>query len=285
MYNATTNLTSRSLLALVCVFIALSTVCCKKTDNTYAEADALVTQAKSAIDSGDFDHALVLLDSLDRAYPQAITQRETGMKLRPAAMQGSIGAQIVATDTILAKAERTIAELQSAMVLHNNDAIRESYYTPKRLDRLDTSLSGRTGITVRVNNPSGSLYIVSSVNPGRIGQRYVLFEAPDGTTVSTDTIATDSELNYVHNNTELLEMLPRYCTRIAPFLAQYAGSPIAVTIAGDNGTRSVKLSAEQTQAYADAASLSMAIQQAQQAQLELERLNRSLEIARSQAAK
>lgn len=261
--------------------IMLAATACGSSSSTPDAAAGLLTEAREALDSGDYRRASLLLDSIDSAYPEAIGTRSEAMKLRPRAIEGLTVDAIAEADSAIARAEREIASLQPDMVLHENREIGESYYVPRGIDR-GASFINSTGITVRVNSGTGTLYLVSSVNPGRIAQRYVVLGDDGGVSVSTDTIAAGSQANFVSGNSELLEFLPRYCTRLADFFISHDGQPFTATINGDNGSRSVKIDRRAAAAMAQAARLSKAVTIARENALERERLTRALQVAKSQ---
>lgn len=263
--------------------IAMTAMSCGSSSSTNDVAEELLEQARKAVDAKEYDRAISLLDSIDSSCPDAIDTRSDAMKLRPYAIEGVTLAAIVETDSAIVRSEQTIARLQSSMAMHENQEIGESYYIPSALDNAD--FINTTGISVRVNGQTGALYIVSSVNPGRIDQRYVMLSDVAGNVVSTDTISADSEANYKTKNSELLEFLPRYCTRLPQFIIDNDGAEMTATICGDKGSRNIKLNASQVAHMAQAARLSQAIGEARTASLERERLNRNLDTARRQQQK
>lgn len=269
--------------SIVTASAVLVIVSCGSSAKNDDAAAALLQQAQSAIDAGDCEQALTLLDSIDHAYPKALQIRSQAIDLRPRAIEKIAVAAIEEADSAIARADREVARLTPMMTMHENKEIGESYYTPSQTD--NASFVNTTGISVRVNGQTGELYLVSSVNPGRIDQRYVTFADNAGNVVSTDTIAADSPANFINGNSELLEFLPRYCGRIADFVAANDGAPMTATIVGDKGSRTVKIGAKTSEAIANAARLSQALTQGRKAVMERDRLEQNLQVARKQQQK
>ncbi len=282
MYNATINLRRLSIITAAAMSLALAS-CGNKENENVAKARDLFDQATGAVNAGQYNRAVSLLDSIDRAYPDALEIRKQGMSLRPRAIEGALKADIAAADSTISSNEAIIAELQGKMNLFTNDAVRESYYHPVKSQGSGFGTkSGETGIAVRVSNPSGGLYLVSSVNPGKIAQRSITITADDGSFATTDTIASDSQANFVDRNSELLEFQPRQCSRLTDFLIEKAGQPLVATIVGDKGTKTVKIDATMSTAFGEAARLSRAITTCSTTAVERERLIRNLETAQKQ---
>lgn len=285
MYNAITNMRRHSIMAVLAVSFVFAS-CGSKENENVTKARDLFDQATAALNAGQCDKAVALLDSIDRTYPDALDIRKQGIALRPRAIEGVLTKGIAEADSTINANEAVIVELQEKMNLFTNEAVRDSYYHPVKSQGSGFGTkSGETAIAVRVANPSGGLYLVSSVNPGLIAQRSVTLTAEDGTFVTTDTIAETSQANFVDRNSELLEFLPRQCTRITDFLIEHAGQPLTATIIGNKGNKTVKIDSKMSSAFGDAARLSRAMTTCSETAVERERLIRNLETAQKQQTK
>ena len=76
--------------------IAVSVVRCGGTSSkSGAEAENLLRQAKEQYESGNYDMAVALLDSLEASCKDAVDIRREAMKLRPRMMVDKLGAALL----------------------------------------------------------------------------------------------------------------------------------------------------------------------------------------------
>ena len=95
MCNAATNL-KISLTTIMCGLM----ISCSSSDKE--KATALYTEAENLMNSGDYEQAQTLLDSIDKAYPGEVDVRRQGIHLRPQLIEKLTLRQLSATDSLLA---------------------------------------------------------------------------------------------------------------------------------------------------------------------------------------
>lgn len=276
MYKEVINLAGAAL-----TLAALTLSGCGMSESEKA-ADSLVAQAREALDNGDSSRALMLLDSLQAAYPAEVDIQRQGMKLRPLAMEKTVMAQIQSTDSLIAFYADSHQKLAAAMKTIDNADLVEPYMVPA--DGYDPAFMNSSGVQARVDR-AGQFYLVSSLNPGGVKHFALSFKASDGT-VTTDTVPYDGDLNYRLNGSEVVTFMPAKCLTVGQFMLDHRGSPLTVVFNGENGkSRQIKLSARQVNAIANAFDYSQAVINGRDLTVERQKLDRQLQIARDQAAR
>ncbi len=116
MLNAANKLVIKS-----AIFIIAITSCTNSstTDNGIVSADSLYNRAKTAINLGQFQKAIELLDSIDIKYPEATDVRRKAMRIKPKAIEE------------LAKLEYTEADSMIAVLQFRQDSIKKAFNDEK----------------------------------------------------------------------------------------------------------------------------------------------------------
>lgn len=144
-----------------------------------------------------------------------------------------------------------------------------------------------TGIEPRVSE-IGQFYIVSSLNPSGGTHHEAVTLTAGGSSVSTPRVAYDGESNYRIGSGEVITFSPEQSDTIGYFASEILkNSPAAkatLSFIGAKGRKPVNLSANQLRAIANAYNYSKAIVRARDNQVERQRLEKTIEIARRQAA-
>lgn len=245
-------------------------------------AGELVAEASEAVENGNSTLALLLLDSLQRAYPAEIEQQREGMKLRPCAMEISIMAQIQSVDSMIAALADTHLTLGEKMKTVSSPELVEPYQTPAA--GYNANFINTTGVQPRIDR-AGQFYLVSSMNPGVVGHESLTFMS--GTDeVTTEPVPYDGELNYRIDGTETVTFMPAKSDTIGSFMVAHRNAPVSVRFNGGKGkSRTIKLTQAQTEGMADAYLYSRALIEGRDLTVERERLDRQLQVARDQQAR
>lgn len=266
MLNAQTKLSVIGALAL------LLTACSGKTDPNEA-AQPLFEQAQSLLDAGRPADAITLLDSLDRAHASAVKVRREGMNLRARATEQLTLNQLAETDSLMVTLQARQAELSGKLQRVAN-AI-EPYFIAS-----GSSLAP-TGIEARVA-PDGVVYLVSSLSGHQVRHTTVTASA-GGETAATHPVGNDGERSEWTAQNETVHFVGEECDSIVRFIAKQT-TPVTITWSG-RSSYSRPLTAGEQKAIATIGEYAATSTALKVAVTRHERLEKQLEVARSQTAR
>lgn len=129
MLNAATKF--RSLLTVVIAGSACMTILSACNDPQKKEAEQMLVSAQEAYDSGFYQQAIDLLDSIDTNFPRQIDVRRSGMSLRPKAIEKMTLEMLEETDSLLAYAEVNAEAMKNVLTFVEHPI--EGYYVSSRL--------------------------------------------------------------------------------------------------------------------------------------------------------
>lgn len=260
------------------VALLLSLASCSGNGDTQ-KAQALLGEAREAVDAGRYEEAIALTDSLKRAYPKEIDTRREALHVLSIATERLSLRRLEKADSMLAVLGIKGDSLTKLIKYVNNPV--EGYYVAAQTD--PSKFSGSTGIQARVS-PSGDFYIMSSL-PVAKGVRSTSVSVSDGSeTASTAEVPFDGERNDRSFGSEVITFLGVECDDFGRFVKENRSVPLTLTF---NGTKSFSMPLPPGNA-ADIATLyeyATTVREAKVAAIEKERLTRALDIARSQAAR
>ncbi|MDE6085607.1 MAG: hypothetical protein K2G40_04315, partial [Muribaculaceae bacterium] len=168
-------------------------------------------------------------------------------------------------------------ELLPRMKKVSDARLVEPYYTAASI--YNPNFMETTGIQPRVSD-IGQFYLVSSVNG--LGLKHTGMSLSGGGELATaGPVPFDGEMNYRINGGEVITYSPEQSEAIGALAARHPEEAMTVTLTGGKN-KNLKLSAKEVRAIADCYNFSKAIVDARQLAFERERLNRQVEIARSQ---
>ena len=107
-------------------------------------AEALREQAIAAIEVSDPAGALLLLDSIDHAYPAQVETRRAAMPLRPKAIELSTLRDLEVTDSMLVQAQVLMESMKDLVKLKKSaDGIDGYYVAASMSDAVPSSAEWR----------------------------------------------------------------------------------------------------------------------------------------------
>ncbi len=260
------------------IALFLSLAACSGNGDTQ-RAQALLGEAREAVNAGRYEEAIALTDSIKRAYPKEIETRREALHVLSLATEKLSLRRLETADSTLAVLGVKGDSLTKLIKFVKNPV--EGYYVTADTDPM--KFSGSTGIQARVS-PSGDFYIMSSL-PVSKGVRSKSVSVTDGVeTASTSEVPFDGERNDRSFGSEVITFLGVECDDLGRFVAEHRNTPLTLTFNGDR-TFSMPLPAASAAAIATMYDYSTTVRQAKVAAIEKERLSRALDIARSQAAR
>ncbi|MCH5326909.1 MAG: hypothetical protein J1E29_06875 [Duncaniella sp.] len=257
--------------------VALMLVSCGG-NSSQQQAQAVVNQATDALNSGDFNRALLLADSVKTAWPEAIDARREALHISVRATEGLTLRKLESTDSLLTALSVTADSLKNFVKLVSNPV--ENYYIAAGDNPGDVYAS--SGLRARLSL-EGDFYLIATLRPGGVKATSVMVS--DGAaTAATATVAYDGERNDRSDGMERITFIAAECDSVGRFIFEHAGVPLKLTFSGSS-TKSVTLTPESAKRIAVLYDYASTLRRARVASVERERLSRALDMARAQAAR
>lgn len=275
---------NKRLLPVGSCLVALMCACGGKQENP--QARELLDNANAAFEQQDYALATTLLDSLQKTFPSELGIQRESMALRPKVIEQTAVLQLQQLDSLDAADTSTLTALKPALKWVKTPGMIEGYWIDAKA--YNPNFMNTTGIEARVNE-IGQFYIVSSVNPaGSLKHTSITLKTASGS-ATTPTVPYDGESNYRIGGGEVITFSPEQSDTIgaAALHAVSTNPSVSGTLIfnGAKTNKSIRLTAAQTAAIANAYRYSSAVIRARDNQVQRQKLNRTIEIARQQAAK
>ena len=255
--------------------------CSSKSENP--DARNLLAKAENDFNSGNYASSIALLDSLQKTFPAETALQREAMAMRPKVIEAEATKALAAVDSTYNADIETLKSLKTQLKWIKTPGMIEGYWIAPEVYRSD--FMNTTGIEARVSE-IGEFYIVSSVNPaGNLKHQSIGLKTSAGN-ARTQNVAYDGESNYRIGGAEVITFSPAQSytigmvARNAVEANQAAGA--SVIFYGVKGEKSVKISPAVLKGIGKAYAYSAATIRARDLQVERERLNRTIEIARRQ---
>lgn len=239
MYNAIKILT----VSACAVVIAAS---CSKSDDRAAEARNLLDRAETLRAGHDYEGAVALLDSVDKAYRDCLDERKAGTKIR---IQTLID---LTTDSL------QVGESRRESRQHQIDALSSRFIT--------VSMAGTRGYRAVKDVFTGSEMAGTFVQP-RIDENNYFFLAVNNAGKRLNLSGVEfGEVSAAGKsvNMEGSEMMSLSQESVADLSRAIADAPegaLTVYLVGEKGRTPLKLTAKQAQAWRDTWLLAMLLQE------------------------
>ncbi len=261
---------------IFCAALALGA--CSGSDPDKEAAGALVAEASTALDRGDYARAEALLDSLSATYPKQIEAGRAALGLRPRVMER--------------KTEQEIADLQVEMLAASayvdsvarmftsvpaSDDVFEPYMIHKDVP---ANWRERNTAVARLT-PSGEFYMISSL-AGNSTRHTAISLSARGTSARSGQVSNDSEDRL---SRESLRFPAAKADTLGAYAVAIDGNAATLKFEGGKKTASANLSAKEVHAIADTYRLSQAMSVISYGNRRLEQLKAKLQLARDQAAR
>ena len=266
---------------LIAGFAIAGSGCSSKSENP--DARNLLAMAENDFSSGNYASSIALLDSLQKTFPAETALQREAMAMRPKVIEAEATKALAAVDSTYNADIETLKSLKTQLKWIKTPGMIEGYWIAPEVYRSD--FMNTTGIEARVSE-IGEFYIVSSVNPaGNLKHQSIGLKTSAGN-ARTQNVAYDGESNYRIGGAEVITFSPAQSDTIgmvarnAVEANQAAGA--SVIFYGFKGEKSVKISPAVLKGIGKAYAYSAATIRARDHQVERERLNRTIEIARRQ---
>lgn len=246
-------------------------------DGERQQAADLLEQAQLCTDNGRHAEALMLLDSIDHAYPRQIEVRRDAMHLRPFVLEARALVELTQIDSMIA--QTTISSEAMRDRLQRVDNPVEPYFVSTAEVKGDVTHT--PGLHARMA-PDG-IFSVLSVTPAGAKHTSVRLSA-GGDIAETATIPFDGELNERSSDMERITFLSAQVDTLGKFVLTHPDMPINLTFAGGK-ERTVKMDAKQIQALGEVYTAAVLFEQLRHLAMMKQQYEQQLMLARSQQAR
>lgn len=267
------------ILAAACAVALVS--CDSQATRDREAAQALVEQARQNIDSGNYENAIALIDSIDRAYPSQVECRRSAIPMRATAMKGYSEQRLMQTDSLVTVLQASIGEFTDVMHHVKGDGDLDGYYVVNTA--YNPEFASSPGMQVRVSDLDYSFYIVASSGEKRIGVTQIVLSSPEGAKASA-AIPDDSPRagDIDAFGSDIASFRSEEVAELAAWAADNTSAINRLVIKGSLGEVETKLSSAQVSAIATAWRFADIASRLQQALRLKEKLEKQLVLARDQ---
>lgn len=255
---------------------AVSVVACS-SNAAVEKAEELYGQSLELRKQGNYEGAIELLDSIDRAYPSAIDVRRKVTALRPLLMEQVTNRQLEIADSISALSSWRLDSMKKYNQPVSN--VIENYFVPAAEGKIN--VAAVPGLHARMS-PDGRFYIVATA-PGHIGMTSVTVTS-GSESASSPVISYDGERSDRSGANDVITFVEAECDGLGNFIMHHRDSPVSVTYSGKT-SRTELLSANQKEGVALLYETASLVRECKKQEIEKQRLTRVLEVVRSQIAR
>lgn len=262
--------------SIAAVLIAAALVSCG--ENNKEKAQALLDEASSLVECGNYSAAIEVIDTLDCRYAKEIEVRKQGMLYRARAVEGLAKDSIIAADDMLTCSLQQIEVREKDFEHVELPNGIDGYFIAKSI--YDKNAMNKTGIQPRVDDSEGYFQLAVNIHGRKIGFERV--SVNDGGNVVT-TVAVKPERLVSVEGSELVVLTQEEAT---PLVEALKANPAIdeYKLCGSKGTIPVKLTPKMREAIVGSYEYAMSLQASRLAQIKREKFERQLQMARDQIA-
>lgn len=233
MYKGATKATIALLLAAMSGFCSCNSG--KSEDQTKAEE--ILATAQELYDEKHYDNAVIMLDSLMKAYPGVIEAQRNAMHLRTLVVEQQTLLDSIANDSVILANKATVDSLARKFKYVKEKDMVEGYYVVASIS--GNNLTQRTDIEARIDE-QGNLYLVSCLY-GHDAKHTKLLAKSTAGEAQTNNVAFDNARNYrfKDGNTpvEMVTFRKEDCDSFCCFIAENADKNISLLFSGSKTHR------------------------------------------------
>lgn len=264
------------------IITALTTLtACSSGNNTDAGAQSLYDSINTAVSASQFPQALSMMQRLDSLYPKAFDLRRQALAMKPRVMEGLTLQQIQVADS---QATELLGLTNTLGVLFDKIADPRQVGTYQVVKAIrNPRLTDQTAIEPRIDEDS-QFFIVASHQMGRLGLQSLTLKAADGTTATTAVIPRCDERVIRTSAGEMAIFRGTEVDTLGALAARYPSQAMTLSFNGSRGSKGIRLSPKMVTAMGQTYTYADALHRITEGNLERERLERQLRIARNQMA-
>ena len=267
------NAANKTIAALM---IAAALVSCG--ENNKEKAQALLDEASSLVERGDYGAAIEVIDTLDTRYAKEIDVRKQGLLCRARAVEGLAKDSIIAADDMLTHSiEQMEAREKDFEHIELSNGL-DGYFIAKSI--YEKNAMNKTGIQPRVEDSEGYFQLAVNIHGRKIGFERV--SVNNGGNVVTTVAVNPGRLVTVEGS-ELVVLTQEEATPLVEALKANPGID-EYKLCGAKNSITVKLMSKMRDAIINSYDYAMSIQANRLAQIKREKFERQLQMARDQIA-
>lgn len=257
----------------------LTISCTDKAAEDAMKAEDLYNQTCKYFENGNYEQAKLLLDSIDRAYPQAYDVRKLASRLRPQLMERWTARKLSITDSLLVENQLCGINLREQLIFVKNPL--EGYYVVSSMGNV--KVRETAGLHGRIS-PAFKFYLTASC-PVKIGSTTIRLES-DGESIVSSTVSYDGERNNRSGKCETITFTEAESAPLGEFVKNHANSKIdLIYIASNNKEQRTTMTEANKNAIIIGYSYAQTVIRDKQLQIEKERLEKQIELSRMQIAR
>lgn len=260
---------------LSALIVGMSFQGCSEKDD---KAGELLGQSQEALETGNYEEVLILLDSIDHTYPDAVEVRRKAMAIRPKAIENVTIKQLSVTDSLLA------VEMSKGETLCNKLVKIDNPIEPYMIGETEKGVvfSAVAGLHSRLS-PDGMLFLTVTNDKPCGAERVILISGDDR--MESPIIKVDGERNQLLNGREVINFTPEESNDLSEFIIMHKNAPVTLVFEGRRGSQKMNLSEVQEQAVHQTYETSRTLINCRVLNLEKQRLEKQLAVARNQIAR
>ena len=261
---------------IAALMIAAALVSCG--ENNKEKAQALLDEASSLVERGDYGAAIEVIDTLDTRYAKEIDVRKQGLLCRARAVEGLAKDSIIAADDMLTHSiEQMEAREKDFEHIELPNGL-DGYFIAKSI--YEKNAMNKTGIQPRVEDSEGYFQLAVNIHGRKIGFERV--SVNNGGNVVTTVAVNPGRLVTVEGS-ELVVLTQEEATPLVEALKANPGID-EYKLCGAKNSITVKLMSKMRDAIINSYDYAMSIQANRLAQIKREKFERQLQMARDQIA-
>lgn len=261
---------------IAAMMIAAALVSCG--ENNKEKAQALLDEASSLVERGDYGAAIEVIDTLDTRYAKEIDVRKQGLLCRARAVEGLAKDSIIAADDMLTHSiEQMEAREKDFEHIELPNGL-DGYFIAKSI--YEKNAMNKTGIQPRVEDSEGYFQLAVNIHGRKIGFERV--SVNNGGNVVTTVAVNPGRLVTVEGS-ELVVLTQEEATPLVEALKANPGID-EYKLCGAKNSITVKLMSKMRDAIINSYDYAMSIQANRLAQIKREKFERQLQMARDQIA-
>ncbi len=251
-----------------------------KTKEAELQAAQLLSESRECYETGRYEEALQLLDSIDRSLPEAVKTRKDASQFRPEVLERHTARRLSLTDSLMTVNSILGDSLRNLVEYVSNPL--EGYYAVK--GEGVTNVRDKAGMHCRVS-ADYHFYIVATSGSGHNATAVQLTSG--GKSVRSNDVPYDGERNCRTGAGVSITFTEAESAPLADFIEENApaGNNVEMTFLDNvQPVSTLTLTPEQMRSAAIISGFSRAVRNDKKYRIEKQRLQRQLEIARQQIA-
>lgn len=268
------------------ILIALSSIsfvsCGNKQSAEEKDAEALMSKIKVLYTDKNYDQAMLMIDSLMKAYPGMIDVQRRAMHIQTMITEKKTLSDSIANEVTYQQNVALADSVKANLKFVKQEDMVEGYYVDKTMP--DNGMPSSTQLVARVSK-NGDLSVLSSLRGHKCHHNRLNAET-DSSSVFTAVVPTSNPRNYKFSDNgqsvELVTFNGNECEEFCTFIASNASLPIIVKFIGNAKSHQISLSKSEKTAFSNVVAYHNALCEIEKATTMRLKFAQKLKLARKQ---